>query len=263
MTLSNLNVLNALSSNPKDTVYLTSPSGPISLPPFFSGTAPDTLFSTPTTTACVIVTVSKPSSIVDVFYFHFYAYNQGNEVLGDEWGNHVGDWEHTMIRFQDSVPQSMYFAQHSDGEAFKFDILEKEGQRPIGYIARGSHATYATAGTHDHTFPDVDLLPGVGVLEDHTGKGLLWDAALDAYVYDFDVGTGTFTAYNGQDPTEWLEYLGRWGDAQLPDDAEGQKNLFGQRKYVRGPTGPIDKALDRSAVCPNADDCSVRDNLTA
>jgi hypothetical protein len=50
--------------------------------------------------------------VVDAFYMYFYAFNLGNMVLGQILGNHVGDWEHTMVRFQDEKPVSVWFSQH-------------------------------------------------------------------------------------------------------------------------------------------------------
>ena len=163
-----------------------------------------------------------------------------------------------MLRFVDGAPTSMWFSQHAGGEAFTYAAVEKYdgGVRPVVYVAQGSHANYAIAGDHDHTLPGVNL-PG-GPLEDHTDDGVFWDPVVNAYAYDYDNSTGSFAAYNGGDPTGWLGFTGRWGDNQLPDDAAGQVDVFGQRKYVAGPTGPQDKDLGRADVCEGDGDCVVK-----
>ena len=66
-----------------------------------------------------------------------------SSVLGLRYGNHVGDWEHSMVRFVNGVPDTVFFSAHTGGFAYKYSALEKDGDRPIGYIATGTHANYA------------------------------------------------------------------------------------------------------------------------
>lgn len=190
------------------------------------------------------------------------SYNQGNTVLGQELGDHLGDWEHTMIRFNVSgstaVAQYAWLSEHSNGEAFDVSALEMTNGRPTVYSAKGTHANWATAGTHDHTIPDVTLPEGLIV--DTTSQGTLWDPVASAYFYSVTFPAGqapddssnpTFAAYNSQDPVNWLYFIGQWGDDQLPSSDPRQKEFFGFYKYTAGPTGPEDKDLNRSKVCPN------------
>ena len=102
--------------------------------------------------------------------------------------------------------------------------------------------------THEHTIPGIDL-PG-GLLEDETDAGTLWDPIKSAWFYSYDPTSETFTTYVPGTPVNWLYYNGQWGDQQLPDDWDGQINLFGQRKYTSGPNGPKFKDLNRENVCP-------------
>ena len=44
-----------------------------------------------------IIAVQKNATWVDVFYFTFFSYNHGGAVLGIQFDDHVGDWEHTMV----------------------------------------------------------------------------------------------------------------------------------------------------------------------
>lgn len=166
-------------------------------------------------------------------------------------GNHVGDWEHTMVRFANGVPTGVWFSQHANGQAFRYSAVEKDsaGVRPLAYSAKGSHANYAMGGTHDHTIPNLNL-PG-GVLEDYTNKGTLWDPLLSAWYYKYTPSSNQFEAYDGSAPTAWLNFKGHWGDQEYPESDKRQFKLFGQAKFSGGPTGPADKQLNRDKICPN------------
>jgi hypothetical protein len=262
LTLANLNSLNG-EGNGGVNVYLTSKEGIQALPSWLHGITPGPSHQTDGGTTCAIITVDKGNGMLDAFYFYFYAYNQGDWVFNLpslEFGDHVGDWEHNMIRFQNGEPQAVWYSQHADGEAFTYAAVQKQGIRPLTFVANGTHADYATSGAHDHTIPDVNL-PG-GPLEDHCDEGTLWDPTLAAYGYSYANTSNTFTAYSGSASPNWLYFEGHWGDAQLPDSTPGQVDIFGQQKYVAGPTGPIDKVLYRTAVCPDANNCIVRPILT-
>lgn len=162
--------------------------------------------------------------------------------------------EHTMIEFQNGVPQTMWYSQHQDGEAFQFSAIPKYngGLRPIVYSANGSHANYATSGTHDHTIPGLDLPFGV-FLVDYTDNGHFWDPTLNAYYasVSFPSGSPVFVAYDSTTPIDWLNFVGAWGDEQYPSSYPGQYDIFGQYRYASGPTGPEAKDLSRgTATCP-------------
>jgi Vacuolar protein sorting-associated protein 62 len=143
LTLDNLDQLNGLGG--KD-IWLTSREGIAANAKWFSGVAPDVNRKTNNATTAAIVTVDKGNGVLDAFYFYFFAYNEGNRVVGIEFGSHVGDWEHNMIRFQNGAPQAVYFSQHASSQSFTYKAVEKMGVRPVVYVAKGSHAVYGTTG---------------------------------------------------------------------------------------------------------------------
>ncbi len=54
-----------------------------------------------------------------------------------------------MIRFQNGKPTGVYFSHHAGGEACGWDdeaCLSKQGERPVVFSARGSHANYPSEG---------------------------------------------------------------------------------------------------------------------
>lgn len=77
----------------------------------------------------ILIVVPKADGVVDAFWFFFYSFNEGTSVMNIRFGNHVGDWEHTLIRFKHGKPQAAFLSAHSNGEAYSYDALEKRGKR--------------------------------------------------------------------------------------------------------------------------------------
>lgn len=120
--LTNIDSLNELGQY----VYLTSKDDPSVPPHWLQGNPPHKGLSD---APVFIIWTRKPGGVVDAFYFYFYSFNLGNTVATVRFGNHVGDWEHTAVRFRDGVPESMFFSQHEGGSAYDFDAVEKIGKR--------------------------------------------------------------------------------------------------------------------------------------
>jgi hypothetical protein len=200
-----------------------------------------------------LILVDKGSDVVDAFWFFFYAYNLGQTVLGTRYGNHVGDWEHAMIRFESGVPRAVFFSEHEGGQAYAWQAVEKritaiQTERPVIYSAVGSHAMYAMPGDHPYVLP-------FGMLKDVTDRGPLWDPSKNfrGYWYDYsaaeDVEGLEPTEENPGAPISWFHFKGQWGDKLYGLDDERQWRLFGQYHYVTGPQGPKFKNLGRRKVC--------------
>lgn len=142
----------------------------------------------------------------DLQVWTFYAYNDFFASA-----NHEADWEHTTISIgEDLAVVSVYFATHDNG--FRVDdpsALEwSGGTHVVGYVADGSHATYATIGTQ----------PGPPT-DDHTyDGGPIWQTWTNA-VNLGDRGH----VLGGQD---WALYGGRWGEV-------------GETSFTSGPNGPL------------------------
>ncbi|KAL1638994.1 Vacuolar protein sorting-associated protein 62 [Diplodia intermedia] len=201
----------------------------------------------------VLVVIDKGDGVVDAFWFYFYSYNLGNVVLNVRFGNHVGDWEHTVVRFHNGKPKAVFFSEHSFGEAYAWDAVEKIGKRPVGYIATGTHAMYATPGTHSYILP-------WGLLHDITDRGPLWDPALNvhSYTYDYQNDTLRSSTKTPHAPVEWFYFVGHWGDKFYPLSDPRQYRFAGQYHYVNGPYGPRFKNLGRKKVCQGNGDCIIK-----
>lgn len=199
-----------------------------------------------------LVVVNKGKGIVDAFWFFFYSYNLGNKVLNVRFGNHVGDWEHTMVRFHKGKPQAVFYSEHFFGQAYTFDAVEKHGKRPISYSATGTHAMYATAGIHRYILP-------WGLLHDETDRGPLWDPALNVQSYTFSLKDKKLYASSKtpDSPIRWFDYIGHWGDKGYPMTDRRQYQFAGQYHYVDGPKGPRFKDLGREGMCQGKAECTV------
>ncbi|KAH8726516.1 hypothetical protein GQ44DRAFT_613808, partial [Phaeosphaeriaceae sp. PMI808] len=201
----------------------------------------------------VLIVVPKDDGVVDAFWFFFYSYNLGNAVFNVRFGNHVGDWEHTVVRFHNGEPKAVFFSEHNFGAAYTYQAVEKAGKRPIGYSATGSHAMYGTPGVHPY------VLPG-GILHDVTDRGPLWDPVKNLYSFTYNYTSDALLPSNLTPtvPTSWFYFAGHWGDKLYPLSDPRQYRFLDQYHYVNGPLGPRFKNLGRQAICQGNDECVLK-----
>jgi hypothetical protein len=121
-------------------------------------------------------------------YWFFYLFNN-KAFLG--FGLHEGDWEMVQLRVDDDGrPSEMAFAQHEHGQRCRWELVEKRGERPVAYVARGSQASYASAGRHD--------APVVPDYADGRGR---------------EVASATLDLIADDEPA-WVAWPGRWGSSK-------------------------------------------------
>ena len=132
--------------------------------------------------------------------------------------------------------------------------------QPVVYSAVGTHAMYATPGTHPYILP-------LGVLHDETDRGPLWDPALNTFTYTYNPVTDTLSASNRTPdaPIPWFYFAGKWGDKFYPLNDDRQYGFAGEYHYVNGPLGPRFKNLGRRKVCQGqySDPCVIKERLDA
>lgn len=223
----------------------------------------------------VLILVDKGSGIVDAFWFFFYSYNLGQTVANIRFGNHVGDWEHCMIRFDNGIPRAMFLSEHAGGKAYAWKAMEKRkvngtADRPVIYSAVGSHAMYALPGLHPYVLP-------FKMLKDITDRGPLWDPALNTYAYWYDYEKGLEeeeyppeqqrtslvpVSSHPDAPTNWFYFNGYWGDDIYPLNDSRQWRLFSEYHYTTGPLGPKFKYLERRKMC-QTDKCIIVESIEA
>jgi hypothetical protein len=84
-------------------------------------------------------------------YWFFYFYNDYN-LIGPfiKAGLHEGDWEMIQLRLDPAgaVPDLAVYAQHTHAGQRPWNQVERVGEQPVVYPARGSHASYFSADVH-------------------------------------------------------------------------------------------------------------------
>jgi hypothetical protein len=141
-------------------------------------------------------------------YWFWYFYNDYQLSFG--LGTHEGDWEMVQYRMDLDAghPDIAVYAQHRYAEMRPWAQVDKLGSdpdRPIVYVARGSHASYFSAGFHQ-TEAWYDLA----------------DAKREAPRLTLEI--------LGDDEPAWPHWPGRWGDTLPRDSLESNS-----------PTGPAAK----------------------
>lgn len=144
--------------------------------------------------------VNETASTIDVTYMVLYTYNGPKNVLFiQEAGAHYGDLEHVTILFDKTTlkPLQMHYAAHQnkDGRLLDWADVEKEGDRPVAYIAESGHGHYHQPGVAFRI---------LGLANDITEKHFRW------------VPTAEYVPLKGQEGYDeaqaaWIYYPGRFG----------------------------------------------------
>ncbi|MHA1265252.1 MAG: Vps62-related protein [Candidatus Helarchaeota archaeon] len=140
-------------------------------------------------------------------FWFFYAYNDGPI------NQHEGDWEMIQIQcYTNNTPIAAQYSQHHSGESAAWVEVEKTGDQPHVYVARGSHANYfrpyqGKVGTEN------DIV-------DNNGK------VLTNATYTIENLGELGTPLNGNN---WIDFQGRWGNWASYADANAG---------FAGPRGP-------------------------
>jgi hypothetical protein len=150
-------------------------------------------------------------------YWLFYYFN--------DWNNrHEGDWELIQLHFDASNageamiegPERISLSQHSSGEVATWQDkkVAREGDRPVVYVARGSHANYFS--------------PGLYLGRGESGRGFgCDDAAASSRRLPLGVQLLPSQVDDPGDRFAWVEFKGYWGEVT--------------DKGSEGSTGPMTK----------------------
>ena len=122
-----------------------------------------------------------------VAQYWFWFYNNPKTFFTR--GAHEGDWEMIQVHLRpDNSPSKAAYSQHDKGEVCNWVNVQRNGNdRPIVYVADGSHASYFSAGSHEIQTGVSDTAAGNG---DRVYRSTLIDVT---------------------SPPNWLRWPGHWG----------------------------------------------------
>lgn len=172
-------------------------------------------------------------------YWLWYFYNDYR--LSFDIGLHEGDWEMVQYRMAADLgqPDIAVYAQHRYGEMREWDKIEKladDPNRPVVYVARGSHASYFEAGFHQ-TEAWYDLADGKRRMPHRPTLDILGDG----------------------EPA-WALWPGHWGDTMPRDSIESNSPTGpGAKKQWTRPDSMLDDppAVSKKGEAPKAPDVTV------
>lgn len=167
----------------------------------------------------------RTKSRIDLQYWLWYPYDDYSPTIppGEVWQVHEGDWESvSVILDPNGRPLVLALSRHCDGTRRPWVRATKRGDRPLVYVALGSHANYSDAGAHPHSpkcWPR-ELRDVVRSLQlaDHTGSGRTVRPRL--------------VTVTSSRPA-WMRYAGSWGEDGYVHFANNDPIA-----YRGGPPGP-------------------------
>ena len=171
------------------------------------------------------VHITEDQNHIVLQYWFFYYFN--NWIGGPD---HEGDWEFIQFIFEEGKtvqeiidenlnPQQAVYSAHLGGYKSNWDSVEKQNDRPVVYVAKGSHANYFKKGTCDLTTPR-----GSGVDEARPQNDPL----------TIDISLPILDPILRNTAFEWLLFGGKWGGDTFssPDSPLRQATIFtGERKW--------------------------------
>jgi hypothetical protein len=146
-----------------------------------------------------------------ITYWFFYAFNDGpTQGKLDKVDDHEGDWERICVRLDsNNRATEVAYYQHEGHKTLPWRSVPKSGEtHPVVYSARGSHASYESAGAK----PIYKEIKGkqIQIATDQASRGTQWSTEQH------------LTDARSED---WYGYGGAWGEV-------------GDAEMTTGPQGP-------------------------
>jgi hypothetical protein len=146
-----------------------------------------------------------------ITYWFFYAFNDGpTQGKADGVDDHEGDWERICVRLNPNnrATEVAYYQHEGPPKKLLWKQVPKSGSHPLVFSAKGSHASYASAG--DKGIYKKIAGKRVRIATDHASYGKQWHTRNHLV--------------NAHDQ-DWYGYGGAWGEV-------------GAATHTTGPQGP-------------------------
>lgn len=157
---------------------------------------------------------------IQVFYIYFFPYDWVKHMFG----NHIGDVEHSAITFDKGLPSSLYVAQHNfapEGVDWGSPLIEMDGNHPVTYNARGTHATFLNTGKDGRQWM------GKHTVFEVVGQGQMWDLEKSLEVifpWEY-LSEDKILHLEGWEGINWLVDIFYWGN-QNPEGIDLRRCLY-------------------------------------
>jgi hypothetical protein len=161
------------------------------------------------------------------YWLLFASNDQDRGVLRT--GRHEGDWEVVQYRLRRGRLVRAVYSQHAGAESCGMSQVRSSRDRPVVFLARGSHAAYFRPGVRDRTWPDPN--------DEADGRGLRIRPPMVRV---------------SQDAPPWMRYPGPWGSSRAAW-------VPGEMDSPPGPAFQGVKWDDPAAWAASARPCTKRD----
>lgn len=172
---------------------------------------------------------------IELQYWIWYPFNDYSATLppGDVWQVHEGDWESVAVVLDRAGrPLTVALSAHCKGSRREWARAPRRGQRPVAYVALGSHANHFEPGLHAH-------------------DPVCWPKEARDVVRAFDLVDRTaagrtirprLVRVSATSPS-WMAFAGSWGETGYLHFPNNDPVAFGA-----GPRGPAFHAQWRRPV---------------
>ncbi|RYC58501.1 hypothetical protein CHU98_g7709 [Xylaria longipes] len=256
LTLDNINQLNNFGDRGRN-VFLTSRDDPSTYPSWLQGNRPSTAGRSDAVVPVIFVERAikddqgQDIEVVDMFSFYFYHFNAGPRLPKNPshfFGDHIGDLEHSIVRFQDGKPETVFLSRHASASIHAYESTQKLESRGTSHPRPRSDLMLPLTPLRNHEYIMADE-DNTAIL-DYTSKGTLWDPSKNLWIYELSHELSpeqmTLTAVEPSDAaTSWYKFAGCWGDKTYKEDDHRQDLVCGVPKWVNGPAGIPYKILAR------------------